>query len=69
MSCWTRCSRCASCSTACISRGAPDAGRRVSYIDLRIIPLVHAQRLDLGDVGAQLAMQGCAAHAQEDAQL
>ena len=42
---------------------------RVSYINLGVVPLVHAQRLDFGDVRAQLAMQGCASHAQEDAQL
>jgi hypothetical protein len=40
-----------------------------SYVYLRIIPFVHAQGLDLGDVRSQLAVQGCASHAQEDAQL
>lgn len=39
------------------------------YLDLGIVPLVHAQRFDLGDVCSQLAVQGCASHAQEDAQL
>lgn len=42
---------------------------RRSYIDLRIVPLVHAQRLDLGNVRPQLAMQRRAAHTQENAQL
>lgn len=40
-----------------------------SYIDLSGIPLVHAQRLDFGNVCTQLAMQRGAAHAQEDADL
>lgn len=44
-------------------------GSDCSYIDLRIVPLVHAQGLDLGDVCAELAVQGRASHAQEDAQL
>ena len=44
-------------------------GAPLSYIDLGIVPLVHAQRLDFGDMCSQLAVQGCASHAQEDAQL
>lgn len=45
-----------------------DRGRRV-YVDLGRVPLVHAQRFDFRNVGAQLAVQGCTAHAQEDADL
>src|SRR5437868_2577054 len=41
----------------------------MAYLDLLVGPAVHAQRLDLGDVGAQLAVDGGAPHAEEDAQL
>lgn len=40
-----------------------------SYIDLGIVPLVHAQRLDLGDVCSKLAVEGRTPHAQKDAEL
>lgn len=40
-----------------------------TYIDLLVGPAVHAQRLHLGHVGAQLAVDGGASHAQENAQL
>ena len=30
----------------------------LQYLDLLNVPLVHAERLDLGDVSSQLAMQG-----------
>lgn len=53
----------------CRQRCLRPARRDCSYIDLRIVPLVHAQRLDLRDVRPQLAVQRRAAHAQEDAQL
>lgn len=40
-----------------------------TYIDLLVGPAVHAQRLHLGHVGAQFAVDGGASHAQEDTQL
>lgn len=45
-----------------------DVSNPLHVIDVRIVPLIHAQGLDLGDVGAQLAMDGGASHAQKDAQ-
>lgn len=43
--------------------------RRVPYLDLVAAPAVHTQRLDLGDVGAELAVQRSTSYAQEYAQL
>jgi hypothetical protein len=40
-----------------------------AHLDLLVGPAVHAQRLDLGYVGAQLAVDRSAPHAEEDAQL
>ena len=40
-----------------------------TYVDLIIGPPVHTQGLDLGYVGAQLAVDRGASHAQENAQL
>jgi len=46
---------------------------RVSYalhvVDLVRRPAIHAQRLDLRNVGAHFAMDGSAAHAEEDSKL
>jgi hypothetical protein len=42
---------------------------RAPCLDLGMIPLVHAQRLDLRDVRPQLPVEGAAAHAQKYAQL
>lgn len=39
------------------------------YLDLLVGPTIHAQRLDLRDVCAQLAMDCGASHAQKHAQL
>ena len=41
----------------------------MAHLDLIAAPAVHAQRLDFGDVGAELAVQSGASHAEEDAQL
>ena len=40
-----------------------------SYIHLRVVPFVHAQRFDLRDVCPKFAVKRSAAHAQKDAQL
>lgn len=44
-----------------------DIAGALHVIDLRMIPFVHAQRLDLRDVGSKLAVKGSASHAQENA--
>jgi hypothetical protein len=41
----------------------------MAHLDLIAAPAVHAQRLDFGDVGAELAVQSGASHAEEYAQL
>jgi hypothetical protein len=69
MSCSIQDCRCASCSRRASTRGSEPFKTERSYIHLRIIPFVHAQGLDLGYVCPQLAMQRCASHTQEDAQL
>lgn len=43
--------------------------RTVTNLDLLASPSVHAQRLDLGYVGAQFPVQARASNAEEDAQL
>lgn len=40
-----------------------------TYVDLLVCPAIHAERLDLGDVCAQLSMDRSTAHAEKDAQL
>lgn len=40
-----------------------------NYLDLFVGPAIHTQRLDLGDVGAQLPVDRSAPHAEKDAQL
>src|SRR4051794_7324598 len=53
-----------------ISRRRGPLGEQLgTYIDLLVGPAIHTQRLHLGHVGAQLAVDGGASHAQEDAQL
>lgn len=47
----------------------PSIAGAFPYINLRVVPLVHAQRLHFRDVRAQLAVDGGAPHAQEYAQL
>lgn len=48
----------------------PDAmHKEPTHVDLLRRPRIHGQRLDLGDVRAQFAVQRGAAHAQEDAHL
>lgn len=42
---------------------------RFTHINLIRGPTVHSQRLNLGDMGAQLAMQRGAPHTQEDSHL
>jgi hypothetical protein len=41
----------------------------MTNLDLFVGPAIHTQRLDLGHVGAQLAVDGGAPHAQKDPQL
>ena len=38
-----------------------------SYIDLFVCPAIHAERFDLGDVGAELPVDGSTSHAEENA--
>ena len=61
--------QCASYSNQALASGLEPQKSDGSYVYLRIVPLIHTQRLDLGDVRPQLAMQGCASHAQKDAEL
>ena len=52
------------------ARTAKQRARR-GGTDLHLLarPGVHAQRLDLGDMGAHLPVEARASHAEEDAQL
>lgn len=46
-----------------------ESQRHGAHINLHIVPLVHAQGFDFGDVGAQFPVQRSASHAQKDAKL
>jgi hypothetical protein len=68
MSCWTRSYQCASCSVP-LSVPAQGFVATSPYVNLYIVPFVHTERFDLGDVCPQLSVERRAAHAEEDAQL
>lgn len=40
-----------------------------AYVDLFVCPAVHTERLDFGNMGAELPVDGRTSHAEEYAQL
>lgn len=68
MPCWTRHCRCASYS-APVSPSRLHILEDPSYINLSVVPFVHAQRLHFRDVRSELAVERRTPHTQEDAQL